>query len=332
MSAPERTSSHRTRIALVGAGRMGQVHLAALQSSEEIELAAVVEPFAPTRERLRAEGLVAYESIEQLLDGQPLDGVLIAAPTDQHPDLVAAFAVAGVPVLCEKPVGVRPEDAERAGRAAAESGVLLQVGYWRRFVPELRALRDQIAAGELGQICLLSCMQWDSELPSEQFRSHAGGIMVDMGVHEFDQVRWLLGDEVESIVAVPAGPSTQPRPARDPDSAVLLATTSGGAAVTISLGRQFPHPDSCWVEVWGTTGYARIPFMWGAGGDEVFRVSMRRQAEAFARAVNGGRCEGAQAEDAIAAQLIAARAAAALDRAAADGARAPTRQRQASST
>jgi myo-inositol 2-dehydrogenase/D-chiro-inositol 1-dehydrogenase len=291
---------------------MGQVHLAALQSSDEITVVAVVEPLALTRERLQAEGLVVHESVQELLDSASLDGVLIAAPTDQHPELIATFAAAGIPMLCEKPVGVRTEDAERATRAAARAGVLLQVGYWRRFVPELRQLREQIAAGELGQISLLACMQWDSELPSEQFRSHSGGIMVDMGVHEFDQVRWLLGEEFESIAAVPAGPSTQPRPATDPDSAVLLATTSGGAAVTISLGRQFPHPDSCWVEVWGTRGYARIPFMWDTEADEVFQVSMRRQAEAFARALRGGVCEGAQADDAIAAQLVAARAAEAL--------------------
>ncbi len=306
------TGSSRTRIAVVGAGRMGRVHLSALQSSEEITVAAVVEPFAATRERLLAEGLAAYESVADLLDSATLDGVLIAAPTDQHPELVAAFAAAGIPMLCEKPVGVGPADVERAAAAATEAGVLLQVGYWRRFVPELRQLREQIAAGELGQISLLSCMQWDSELPSEQFRSHSGGIMVDMGVHEFDQVRWLLGDEFESIVAVPAGPSSRPRPATDPDSAVVLATTSGGVAVTISLGRQFPHSDSCWVEVWGTRGYARIPFMWDTAGDEVFQVSMRRQAEAFARAVGGGICEGAQAADAIAAQLVAARATQAL--------------------
>ena len=328
------TDSPRTRIALVGAGRMGQVHLAALQSSDEITVVAVVEPVAATRERLQAEGLAVYESVRELLDSASLDGALIAAPTDQHPELVATFAAAGIPMLCEKPVGVRPEDAERATRAAAQAGVLLQVGYWRRFVPELRQLREQIAAGELGQISLLSCMQWDSELPSELFRSHAGGIMVDMGVHEFDQVRWLLGDEFapESIVAVPAGPSTQPRPATDPDSAVLLATTSGGAAVTISLGRQFPHPDSCWVEVWGTGGYARIPFMWGSKGDDVFRVSMRRQAEAFARAVGGGVCEGAQAHDAIAAQLVAAWAAEALGDGPGDAARRPPPHRPTTSS
>lgn len=303
-----------TRIALVGAGRMGQVHLAALQSSDEIAVVAVVEPFAETRERLQAQGLVVHASAQELLAAGSPDGVLIAAPTDQHPELVATFAAAGIPMLCEKPVGVRPQDAERATRAAADAGVLLQVGYWRRFVPELRELRDRIAAGELGQIALLSCMQWDSELPSEQFRAHSGGIMVDMGVHEFDQVRWLLGHEFESIVAVPAGPSTQQRPPTDPDSALLLATTAGGAAVTISLGRHFPHPDSCWVEIWGTGGYARIPFMWAAEGDAVFSVSMRRQAEAFVRAIRGGPCEGAQAADAIAAQLVAARATEALGR------------------
>ncbi len=61
------TDSDPTRIALIGAGRMGQVHLAALQSSDEIAVAAVVEPYAATRERLAAEGLVVYESVQELL-------------------------------------------------------------------------------------------------------------------------------------------------------------------------------------------------------------------------------------------------------------------------
>jgi predicted dehydrogenase len=105
-----------------------------------------------------------YESLPALLDADSLDGVLIAAPTDQHPAL------------------------------AADAGGLLQVGCWRRFVPELRRLREQIAASELGQISLLSCMQRDSELPPDEFRSHSAGLTVDVGVHEFDQVRWLLGE------------------------------------------------------------------------------------------------------------------------------------------
>lgn len=308
-------ASEPVRIALIGAGRMGQVHLAAIQSSSELELAGVVEPVDATRARLRQNGLSVYADVPDLLDDTTLDGVLIAAPSDRHPELVNTFAQAGIPMLCEKPLGVRPEDTEAAAAIVRETGVLLQVGYWRRFVPELRRLRERIGAGELGDVYQLSCMQWDEQLPSESFRRHSGGITVDMGVHEFDQTRWLLNEEFRWIAAAPAGPSSADRPATDPDCATMLARLSGGAAATISLGRRFPHADSCWLEVWGSDGYERVPFMWAEAGEEVFVSSMRRQAEAFGRAVRGGPCEGAQATDAIAAQTVANCATDALARA-----------------
>jgi 5-dehydro-2-deoxygluconokinase len=300
------------RVALIGAGRMGQVHLAALQSSETIEVAGVVEPHGPTRGQLTAAGVPVYESVDDLLADGPPEGVLIAAPSDQHPALVSTFAAAGIPMLCEKPLGVRLQDTVSAAGTAEEAGVLLQVGYWRRFVPGLRELRERILGGELGEISQLSCMQWDADLPSENFRAHSGGITVDMGVHEFDQTRWLLGQEFRWVVATAAGPSSAERAPADPDSATMLAQLSGGSAATISLGRRFPHADSCWLELWGTHGYTRLPFMWDVAGDEVFRSSMRRQAEAFARALRGAPCEGAQAADAVAAQTVAGWAADAL--------------------
>src|SRR5437588_6161363 len=306
-------ASEPVRIALVGAGRMGRVHLDALQRSGEIELAGVVEPVPRTREELSAGGVQnTYASVDELLARDPPDAVLIAAPSDRHPELVATFAAAGIPMLCEKPLGVRAGQSLEAARAAAEAGVLLQVGYWRRFVPELRALRERIRAGELGEISQLSCMQWDEQPPSEQFRAHSGGIAVDMGVHEFDQTRWLLGQEFEWMAAAHAGPNSEARDPADPDSATLLAQLSSGASATISLGRRFPHADSCWLEVWGTDGYERVTFMWDTAGDEVFRSSMARQAEAFARAVRGGEREGAGGADAVAALTVAELAAASL--------------------
>ncbi len=300
---------------------MGQVHLGALQSSETIEVAGVVEPFAPVRDELAAAGVPVHETVDELLADRPPDGVLIAAPSDQHQALVSTFAAAEIPMLCEKPLGVRLADTVSAAHTADAAGVLLQVGYWRRFVPELRELRERILGGELGEISQLSCMQWDADLPSERFRAHSGGITVDMGVHEFDQTRWLLGQEFRWVVATAAGPSSAERAPADPDSATMLAQLSGGSAATISLGRRFPHDDSCWLEVWGTDGYERLPFMWDAAGDEVFRSSMRRQAEAFARALRGAPCEGAQAADAVAAQTVAGWAADAL----ADNTQDPTR-------
>jgi myo-inositol 2-dehydrogenase / D-chiro-inositol 1-dehydrogenase len=298
-------------IALVGAGRMGSVHLEALRRAEGVSLAGVVEPFEAIRACVAQNGIVTYESVEELLAGRVPDGVLIAAPSDQHPQLVARFAAAGVPILCEKPVGVSVEQAREAAAAAAGAGILLQVGYWRRFVPELRALRKRIAAGELGEIIQLCCYQWDRELPTEAFRGHSGGIAVDMGVHEFDQTRWLLAQEFDAIWATAAGAGSE-RAGDDPDCATILASMSAGSAAVVSLGRRFPHGDSCWLEVWGTDGHERIEFMWGTGGQRVFADAMVRQAEAFARALGGAPPEGACAEDAVAALTVAGRAAEAL--------------------
>ena len=78
-------------------------------------------------------------------------------------------------MLCEKPVGVHRPTRCAAGAAAREHRTLLQVGYWRRFVPELRALRERIAAGELGEILQLTCLQWDGEPPRPSFAPAVAG-------------------------------------------------------------------------------------------------------------------------------------------------------------
>jgi myo-inositol 2-dehydrogenase/D-chiro-inositol 1-dehydrogenase len=303
-------------IALVGAGRMGGVHLEALRSSELIEVTGVVDPVPATRERLAAEGLATYATVAELLAAGAPEGVLIAAPSDRHAALVAELAAARVAVLCEKPVGIAAEQAEAAAAAARSAGTILQVGYWRRFVPELRALRAKIAGGELGEIYQISSMQWDAEPPTPEFAAHSGGIAIDMGVHEFDQIRWLAGQDFGELAGVP-GPRLYTHEPADFESAVLLGHLSGGAAAVVSLGRRFPHADSCWVEIWGTKGYDRVPFMWDAdvwapGSGTVFLDSMRAQAEAFARSLRGEPTDAATGEDAVAALRTAERAARAL--------------------
>ena len=172
------------RIALVGAGRMGRVHLAALKASDQISLAGIVEPVDAVRAKLGDDRVPLFASAQELIAAGIADAVLIAAPSGVHARLVTEFAAAGIPVLCEKPVGVSPEDAATARDAALAADVVLQVGYWRRFVPVLRGLRARIETGELGEIYQLSCMQWDQEPPSASFRAGCGGIAIDMGVND----------------------------------------------------------------------------------------------------------------------------------------------------
>ncbi|HUK45473.1 MAG TPA: Gfo/Idh/MocA family oxidoreductase [Gaiellaceae bacterium] len=301
------------RLAVVGAGRMGRVHLRALEAAPSVEVAAVVEPDAVVREELESAGMRVHATLDELHEGGGVDAALVAAPTDRHRELVGALVTAGLPVLCEKPCCGRSPDTAETIRAAGEAGVVLQIGYWRRFVPELVELRARIAAGEYGELSLVSCWQWDERPPSPGFRERGGGILVDMGVHELDQVRWLTGQEVGRVVALPSAVTSGAPVAGDPDSVQVLAALSAGTIASISLGMRFPPGDSCWVELMGTEGYGRSLFMWGDGGEQVFLDALAAQGEAFAATVlRGAPQAGATGEDALAAIEAAERAAASL--------------------
>ena len=130
------------RLGLIGGGRMGRTHLRALEGSAEVTVVAVAEPLEASAAQLREQGLAVYPTVEEMLDGSELDGVLIAVPTPQHIEITRKGLEAGLPVLCEKPFGLVPEAARELGKLAGEKGLALQIAYWRRFVPELVALRS----------------------------------------------------------------------------------------------------------------------------------------------------------------------------------------------
>ena len=250
------------------------------------------------------------------MDAGGIDGVLIAAPSDRHAEIVEAVAAAGIPMLCEKPCGISDADIRRAAAAATRHGVPLQVAYWRRYVPSLIDLRHRIQQGEFGDVHLIACFQWDVAPPAPGFRAHSGGIFVDMGVHEFDQLRWLSGQEIASVSAVASPLVGDPEVTSDVDSGQALATMSGGTTGLVSLGRYFPLGDMARVEVFGTRNSERIDFLDPADGDAAQLDALRRQAEGFAAYARGGPATGASVDDAQKALDAARRASTAIPRSA----------------
>lgn len=286
------------RLGIIGGGRMGQTHLRALESSRDVVCVAMAEPFESSARSLREKGLTVYSTVEEMLSAGGIDGVLIAAPTDQHVDLAVKVINAGVSVLCEKPFGVSASAAREVARFASERGVALQIAYWRRFIPELVSIRSDVVTGRLGKVQLLICSQWDEAPPVASFRNHSGGIFFDMGVHEINQMLWLIGQDVSEATAK-AGPATaDPEAADDVDSAQALVTFSDGSNVFISLGRFYPGGDIVTVEVFGSAGHIRIDVVSPITGEAPQLEALRLQAEAFARYSCGAPCEGTTAIEA----------------------------------
>jgi len=290
---------------------MGRNHLHAIGDSDVVEVASIAEPAEQTRNTLHSTSARVFESPEAMLDAGGIDAVIVCVPSDLHLDTVKQLVAAGMPILCEKPLGVTAAQAREATRLASEAGLALQVGFWRRFVPMLARLRDRMASGDMGGIYAVACYQWDGSPPSTYFRQHSGGIFVDMGVHEFDQTRFLTGQEFGSITAHASGIAEEPWPG-DPESAQAIAQLSGGTSAIVSLGRRYPLGDVCKVEVFGTKDAQECKFLWPPSADHTFYGAVRLQAESFARHVGGAEREGAGGDDAAAAIEASERAAASL--------------------
>jgi myo-inositol 2-dehydrogenase / D-chiro-inositol 1-dehydrogenase len=310
------------RLGLIGAGRMGRTHLRGLAGSERVAVTAIAEVSEATRRTVPDVGAPVYPGIAEMLDAEALDGVLIVVPTDRHLRVITEVAARGLPILCEKPCGLAVAQTQAAVAETQAAGVPFQVAYWRRYVPALRALREAIASGELGTVHLVACYQWDDRPPSDEFRAHSGGIFIDMGVHEFDEMRWLTGQDLGSMAAIASGvvpgglvrhaPGEEPRRSADVDSAQVLVELSGGGSGLVSLGRFHPAGDMARAEAFGTKGTARCDFLDPAEGEQAQLAALRLQAESFADFASGGPCTGATGADAVAALDAATRAGAAI--------------------
>src|SRR5690348_13300049 len=113
---------------------MGRNHLRAIATSSEVRIVSVAEPAEATRRTLSTDASV-YPALDDMLDAGGIDAVLVCVPSDQHLATVRRLVAAGMPALCEKPVGVTASQAREAATLVEAAGLPFQVGFWRRFVP-----------------------------------------------------------------------------------------------------------------------------------------------------------------------------------------------------
>ncbi len=247
-------------IGLVGAGRMGSIHARLVRGNvPQATLVGIADVNVDAARRLAAQlgGPPVFGSIEALLDTPGLDAVLIATSSSCHLEMIRIAARAGKDILCEKPIALTLADTDAAIDAAARAGVRLQVGFMRRWEPDYVRAKARLASGSYGRPMLFKSLQFDPEPPPLAFADPAvsGGIMIDMGIHEFDLARWLMDDEV---VEVHAFGSTYAHPTLasvgDVDSAVVNLRFANGATGTVELARNTTYGEDVRTEVLATNG------------------------------------------------------------------------------
>jgi len=187
---------------LIGAGAISTMHATVIDCLPDARLVGVTAlPFEAAEEFARARGVRACRSVEELLADPSIDVVAIGTPSGLHPDQTVACARAGKHVLCEKPLAITLEGADRAIRAAEEAGLKLAVVSQRRFDPPCVAVRRAIEEGVFGRIVLVNGIVRYFREPSYYTGSNwrgtwaldGGGALINQGIHMVDMVRWFGG-------------------------------------------------------------------------------------------------------------------------------------------
>ncbi len=187
-----------------------------------------------------------------------MDALLIASPTDTHADLIEAGAAAGKAMLCEKPVDLDAARARHCVAAAERAGVLLAIGFNRRYDPSFRRVKAGIDAGEIGDVESVLIVSRDPAPPPVAYVARSGGMYRDMTIHDFDMARWLLGEEPVQIAA--HGSCLVDRAigaAGDIDTAAVTLRTSGGRLCQIVNSRRAAFGYDQRIEVCGARGMLR---------------------------------------------------------------------------
>ena len=281
-------SDARVGIGLVGAGRMGSIHARLVSAGvPQARLVGIADVNIGAASRLAGQlgDPPVFNSIEALLATPGLDAVLIATSSSRHLEMIQLAASAGKDILCEKPIALTLADTDAAIDAAARAGVRLQVGFMRRWEPDYVRAKARLASGDFGRPMLFKSLQFDAEPPPLTFADPAvsGGIMIDMGIHEFDLARWLMADEV---VEVHAYGSTYAHPTLasvgDVDSAVVNLRFANGSTGTVELARNTTYGEDVRTEVLATNGSVWVGLLSATQG-----------------ASSGGRVGGAVSVDAL---------------------------------
>jgi predicted dehydrogenase len=195
----------KTRIAVAGAGYIGQAHMDAARHSASVALSAVVDPLPGAKRHADAAGVPLYASLAELLARDKPDGVVLATPNPLHVPHALECIAAGVPMLLEKPIAQTVAEAEHLVRAADAARARILIGHHRAHSPIMAKARQVVDSGALGRLVAVTgtamFVKPDQYFADAPWRREPGGgpILLNL-IHEVHNLRLLAGE----IVAVQA--------------------------------------------------------------------------------------------------------------------------------
>jgi myo-inositol 2-dehydrogenase / D-chiro-inositol 1-dehydrogenase len=311
------------RFAVLGVGRIGSIHARNVRQCPGAALASVSDVNAQAAEAIAAELGAKAVPLDEAIGAGDIDAVIICTPTDTHADLIDRASAAGKAIFCEKPIDLSAERIRRSLAGVKERGTTLMIGFNRRFDPSFAALQARLAAGEIGDVELVTILSRDPAPPPLDYIQRSGGLFRDMMIHDLDMARFLLSEEPVSVYAA-ASALVDPAigEAGDVDTAVCVLKTARGKIAQISNSRRAAYGYDQRIEAHGVKGMLAVgnrtattvtaATTQGYATDPALPFFLERYAEAyraemasFVNALRSGAAPSPSGEDGLKAQILA---------------------------
>ncbi len=258
--------SSKLNVGVIGLGRLGSLYVEYLQYQiPGANVIAVADADAERASELAKKNSVAhsFSNHGDMLDLKDLDAVVIISPTSTHRDIVVDAAAAGKMIFCEKPLSISLDDALVMKKAIKKNNVFFHMGFMRRFDRGYSAAMKRIRAGEIGKPIVFKATSKDPFRPSLEYADpkKSGGLLLDMGIHDFDLARWFMGEvaEIYSVGNVLAYPEMET--INDIDNAVLTLKFESGTIGTADMTRSGIYGYDIRTEIMGTEGTIQIGYL-----------------------------------------------------------------------
>lgn len=205
----------------------------------------------------------SFTDYREMLELKGLDAVVIVSPTSTHRDIVRDASGKGKMIFCEKPLSLSMEETVEIKEAVQKSGVFFHMGFMRRFDRGYAVAKQRIREGEIGDPIVFRASSRDPYRPALEYANPkmSGGLLLDMGIHDFDLARWFMGDvtEVYTIGGVLAYPEMES--IGDIDNAMVSLTFEQGAIGTADMSRSGVYGYDIRTEILGTKGTIQIGYL-----------------------------------------------------------------------
>src|SRR6266550_3467187 len=244
--------SKQLAVGVVGLGRIGTHHVQTLLGLDGVSVS--VTDADPQRARRIADELaIRAVATPQAMLESGVDALVIATSTPSHASLIELAAAAAVSAFCEKPVALDLATLDRVRATVGRAGILVQVGFQRRFDAGYETARAAVAAGGVGKILVMRAATHDPVPPPAEYIAASGGIFCDLHIHDFDAIRFVSGEEATEVYADGAGlDAPWVGELEDVDVATAILHLSGGGLVIVSGTRRDPLGYDVRLEVFGT--------------------------------------------------------------------------------